>query len=140
MTISRRQIDNIFVVQIERPEHRNAVDAATARQLADAFREFDADPRSDVAILTGAAAEVTAGSGENRNVAARVRIELAKRCGELQRRGRVDGVAVLRPLDLHHEDVVDLTARDCHDTYAQLVFGRASGRGTDNGCLSTEPA
>ena len=55
MTVSRRQVDNVHVVQIDRPEHRNAVDAATARQLADAFREFDADERSDVAILTGAA-------------------------------------------------------------------------------------
>ena len=62
MTISRRQIDNIFVVQIERPEHRNAVDAATARGLADAFREFDADERSDVAILTGAAGHFCAGA------------------------------------------------------------------------------
>ena len=62
MTISRRQIDNIFVVQIERPEHRNAVDAATARQLADALREFDATPRSDVAILTGAAGHFCAGA------------------------------------------------------------------------------
>jgi enoyl-CoA hydratase len=53
MTLSRRQIANIYVVQIERPEVRNAVDAATARSLADAFREFDADERSDVAILTG---------------------------------------------------------------------------------------
>ena len=62
MTISRRQIDNIFVVQIERPEHRNAVDAATARALADAFREFDADERCDVAILTGAAGHFCAGA------------------------------------------------------------------------------
>ena len=62
MTVSRRQIDNIHVVQIERPEHRNAVDAATARQLADAFREFDADERSDVAILTGAAGHFCAGA------------------------------------------------------------------------------
>ena len=30
MTVSRQQIDNVHVVQIERPEHRNAVDAATA--------------------------------------------------------------------------------------------------------------
>jgi enoyl-CoA hydratase len=62
MTVSRRQIDNIHVVQIERPEHRNAVDAATARQLADAFREFDADERSDVAILTGASGHFCAGA------------------------------------------------------------------------------
>jgi enoyl-CoA hydratase len=62
MTISRRQIDNIFVVQIERPEHRNAVDAATARALAAAFREFDADERSDVAIHTGVGGHFCAGA------------------------------------------------------------------------------
>jgi enoyl-CoA hydratase/carnithine racemase len=62
MSVSRQQIDNIYVVQIERPEHRNAVDAATAIQLAAAFREFDADPRSDVAILTGAAGHFCAGA------------------------------------------------------------------------------
>jgi enoyl-CoA hydratase len=62
MTVSRRQIDNIHVVQIERPEHRNAVDAATAGQLADAFREFDADERSDVAILTGTSGHFCAGA------------------------------------------------------------------------------
>jgi len=62
MTVSRRQIDNIYVVQIERPEVRNAVDAATARSLADAFREFDADERSDVAILTGAGGHFCGGA------------------------------------------------------------------------------
>jgi enoyl-CoA hydratase len=62
MTVSRQQIDNIYVVQIERPEYRNAVDAATALQLAAAFREFEADQRSDVAILTGAAGHFCAGA------------------------------------------------------------------------------
>jgi enoyl-CoA hydratase len=62
MTVSRRQIDNVCVVQIERPEHRNAVDAATARQLADAFREFDGDEGSHVAILTGAGGHFCAGA------------------------------------------------------------------------------
>ena len=46
----------------------------------------------------------------------------------------------VHPLDLHHVDVVDLTARDCHDTRAQFDFFIASGRGTDNGCRSTAPA
>ena len=62
MTVSRQQIDNIYVVTIERPEHRNAVDVATALQLAAAFREFDADPRSDVAILTGTGGHFCAGA------------------------------------------------------------------------------
>jgi len=75
MTVSRLQIDNIYIVTIARPEHRNAVDAATALQLAAAFREFDADPRSDVAILTGAGGHFCGGAdlkayarGERRQV------------------------------------------------------------------------
>jgi enoyl-CoA hydratase len=62
MSVSSRRDDNITVVQIERPEHRNAVDAATAKLLADRFREFDADVRSDVAILTGAGGHFCAGA------------------------------------------------------------------------------
>ena len=62
MTVARRQVDNIHVVQIDRPEHRNAVDSATARELADAFREFDADERSAVAILAGAGDHFCAGA------------------------------------------------------------------------------
>ncbi len=45
--------DRVTIVHLSRPEVRNAVDGATAQALADAFREFDADPGSDVAILHG---------------------------------------------------------------------------------------
>jgi enoyl-CoA hydratase len=51
VTCERR--DSIAIVRIERPHVRNAVDLATARQLAQAFRDFDADESADVAILTG---------------------------------------------------------------------------------------
>jgi enoyl-CoA hydratase len=43
----------VLTVTIDRPERRNAVDAATARALADAFSEFDADGSLSVAVLTG---------------------------------------------------------------------------------------
>jgi enoyl-CoA hydratase len=43
----------IAIVTIDRPEVRNAVDAPTARALAKAFRRFDDDDRTDVAVLTG---------------------------------------------------------------------------------------
>ncbi|MFJ5196003.1 crotonase/enoyl-CoA hydratase family protein [Streptomyces sp. NPDC088394] len=43
----------VFTVILGRPEVRNAVDGPTARQLADAFREFDADPDACVAVLWG---------------------------------------------------------------------------------------
>ena len=67
--------DRITIVRLARREVRNAVDGATARALADAFREFDANPDSDVAILHGeygtfcAGADlkaVAAGTGSNR--------------------------------------------------------------------------
>ncbi|MCB1701549.1 MAG: crotonase/enoyl-CoA hydratase family protein [Halioglobus sp.] len=45
--------DRITIVRLSRPEVRNAVDGPTARALADAFRAFDADPDSDVAVLHG---------------------------------------------------------------------------------------
>jgi len=43
----------VLVIAIDRPAVRNAVDAATARQLADAFDELDADAGLRVGILTG---------------------------------------------------------------------------------------
>ena len=46
---------------IDRPHSRNAVDRATAAELAGAFREFDAAGSLDVAILTGAAGNFCAG-------------------------------------------------------------------------------
>jgi enoyl-CoA hydratase/carnithine racemase len=52
----------VRVVTIDRPEVRNAVDAATAAALADAFRAFDADETVSVAILTGAGGMFCAGA------------------------------------------------------------------------------
>lgn len=43
----------IFTVVINRPEKKNAVDGPTAKLLADAFREFDADDTASVAVLCG---------------------------------------------------------------------------------------
>jgi enoyl-CoA hydratase len=54
--------DTITIVTIHRPEVRNAVDRDTAEALAFAFREFDADPHSNVAILAGAGGNFCAGA------------------------------------------------------------------------------
>lgn len=43
----------VTVIGIDRPDVRNAVDRPTAQALADAFRAFDADPGSSVAVLHG---------------------------------------------------------------------------------------
>lgn len=57
-----RMEDRITIVTIQRPEVRNAVDLDTAEALAYAFRQFDADPHSEVAILTGAGGNFCAGA------------------------------------------------------------------------------
>ncbi len=53
---------DVLVVTINRPEVRNAVDAATAQALADAFQAFDKDDALRVAILTGAGGAFCAGA------------------------------------------------------------------------------
>ncbi|HET6981104.1 MAG TPA: crotonase/enoyl-CoA hydratase family protein [Myxococcaceae bacterium] len=62
MNVRTESQDSILVVTIDRPERRNAVDAATASALASAFRAFDGDPSLSVAILTGAGETFCAGA------------------------------------------------------------------------------
>jgi enoyl-CoA hydratase len=52
----------VWTVTLNRPESRNAVDGPTARLLAQAFRDFDADAQSRVAILQGTGGQFCAGA------------------------------------------------------------------------------
>lgn len=52
----------VTTVVINRPEVRNAMDRATARALAQALRDFEADPEARVAVLTGAGGAFCAGA------------------------------------------------------------------------------
>ncbi|MBI1392175.1 MAG: crotonase/enoyl-CoA hydratase family protein [Alphaproteobacteria bacterium] len=52
----------VFIVTINRPDRRNAVDRETADALAAAFVAFDADADLNVAILTGAGGFFCAGA------------------------------------------------------------------------------
>jgi len=52
----------VWVVTINRPQVRNAVDGATAEALRQAFARFDADPAASVAVLTGAGGHFCAGA------------------------------------------------------------------------------
>jgi len=52
----------VTTVVLHRPHARNAVDGPTAQALADAFRAFDADERSSVAVLYGDAGTFCAGA------------------------------------------------------------------------------
>lgn len=57
-----RESGQITVVTICRAEVRNAVNRATAEALADAFRAFDEDPESPLAVLTGEGGNFCAGA------------------------------------------------------------------------------
>jgi enoyl-CoA hydratase len=52
--ITTERNGSIFIVTINRPQVRNAIDGPIAAALAQAFRTFDADPALPVAVLTGA--------------------------------------------------------------------------------------
>lgn len=62
MTVRSEQRGPVVTVTVDRPAARNAVDASTAAELADAFRAFDADASAHVAVLTGADGHFCAGA------------------------------------------------------------------------------
>ena len=62
MTIEIEKQDRIFTIIINRPEVRNAIDRSCAEQLADAFRTFDSDDDSDVAVFCGVGGNFCAGA------------------------------------------------------------------------------
>jgi enoyl-CoA hydratase/carnithine racemase len=69
MSVSVQIKQQIMIVSLQRPTHRNAVDGPTADALAKAFRDFDANDDLSVAILTGeqtfcAGADLKAAAGE----------------------------------------------------------------------------
>jgi enoyl-CoA hydratase len=61
-TINIERNGPVTIVEINRPEARNAVDGETAALLAAAFRAFAADETQSVAVLTGAAGTFCAGA------------------------------------------------------------------------------
>jgi enoyl-CoA hydratase len=61
VTVRYEPEGSVVVVTIDRPESRNAVDAATASALADAFRRFEENTSLSVAVLTGAGRHFCAG-------------------------------------------------------------------------------
>ena len=62
MPVHVERRDHVTTVILDRPAVRNAVDRATAEELADAFRAFDADADARVAVLFGASDHFCAGA------------------------------------------------------------------------------
>lgn len=62
MTVRTERRGAIYIVTIDRPDSRNAVDREVADALSSAFREFEAAPSLSVAVLTGAGGTFCAGA------------------------------------------------------------------------------
>src|SRR5450432_520908 len=62
MSVRVERAGAVSTVILDRADVRNAVDGVTAAALADAFREFDADPGAAVAVLWGAGGRFCAGA------------------------------------------------------------------------------
>ncbi|TJZ57007.1 crotonase/enoyl-CoA hydratase family protein [Streptomyces piniterrae] len=62
MAVRVERAGPVTTVVLSRPAARNAVDGATAAQLADAFREFEADNEASVAVLWGEGGTFCAGA------------------------------------------------------------------------------
>jgi enoyl-CoA hydratase len=60
--VSVRQEGPVWIVLLNRPARRNAVDGPTAQALADAFRAFEQEETASVAVLHGQGGEFCAGA------------------------------------------------------------------------------
>jgi enoyl-CoA hydratase len=62
MTVRVEKDGPVTTIVIDRPDVRNAVNWPTAKLLADAFREFEADPEAKVVVFCGAGGTFCAGA------------------------------------------------------------------------------
>lgn len=62
MSILFETKENICTIIINRPEVKNAIDGPTAKELADAFRQFERDESLSVAVLWGRGGSFCAGA------------------------------------------------------------------------------
>ena len=93
---------HVAVVTIDRPEHANALDPPTLRELADVWRRVAADPEVRCAVLTGAGERAfCAGMDMHTTIPASQRLARGERLDEDTFAGlRSVSTAILVGLDL----------------------------------------
>jgi enoyl-CoA hydratase len=62
MSVTYQLKDRVAIITIDRPGRRNAIDFATARALAAAWRRFDSDDAAYVGVLYGAGGHFSSGA------------------------------------------------------------------------------
>jgi len=97
----------VLLVRINRPDQRNAINAAVAQGIADALDELDGDPALSVGVLTGAGKGFCAGmdlkafvAGERPHVPGRGFAGIVERPAEKPLIAAVEGFAVAGGLEV----------------------------------------
>ena len=101
MSVRYENRGSAAIITIDRPEVRNAVDAATAAALADAFRRFDRDEDAGVAILTGQGGFFCAGADLKAVAAGDIRVITAESDGPMGPTRMVLGKPVIAAVEGH---------------------------------------
>ena len=102
-----RRAERVLLITINRPDQRNAVNAAVARSIAAALDELDGDPGLSVGVLTGAGKGFCAGmdlkafvGGERPHVEGRGFAGIVERPAEKPLIAAIEGFAVAGGLEV----------------------------------------
>jgi enoyl-CoA hydratase len=105
--VLRERRGRVLLITINRPDQRNAVNAAVAHGIADALDEFDGDPDVSVGVLTGAGKGFSAGmdlkafvAGESPHAADRGFGGITQRSSSKPLIAAVEGFAVAGGLEI----------------------------------------
>jgi enoyl-CoA hydratase len=105
--VLRERRDRVLLITINRPDQRNAVNAAVARGIADALDELDGDAELTVGVLTGAGKGFCAGmdlkafvAGERPHVEGRGFAGITQRAADKPLIAAVEGFAVAGGLEV----------------------------------------
>jgi enoyl-CoA hydratase len=105
--LSDRRGERVLVITINRPDQRNAVNAAVSQGIAAALDELDADPGLSVGVLTGAGKGFCAGmdlkafvAGERPHVEGRGFAGITQRAADKPLIAAIEGFAVAGGLEV----------------------------------------
>jgi enoyl-CoA hydratase len=105
--VLRQRRERVLLITINRPDQRNAVDAAVAEGIAAALDELDADPGLSVGVLTGAGKGFSAGmdlkafvAGERAYTADRGFAGITQRSSDKPLIAAIEGFAVAGGLEI----------------------------------------
>jgi enoyl-CoA hydratase len=126
----------VLLITLNRPDARNAVNAALAAQLAAALEELDADDELRVGVLTGAGKGFSAGmdlkafvKGESPHVEGRGFAGITRKAAEKPLIAAIEGFAVAGGLEIALSCDLIVAAKDARLGIAEVKRGLVAAAG-----------